>query len=121
MSSSQFFSKSARERKKILKEVIKESNIKLTPEQFYKLKQRAKLDNCTAVPDFDVASCCNEHDHAYLYKTGKMAADWKFFKCITSRGKTRPIHKKVWYFGLGLTYLAGVSVFGGLFYYDIID
>ena len=69
-------------------------------------------EQCSFVPDLDVADCCAVHDNDYLIggnEFDRWWADLRFRQCIRERG--RPVVAEIYY--------AGVRLFGWMFFnYD---
>lgn len=58
-------------------------------------------DGCSWTPDYNIASCCNDHDRAYRHggsREQRKRADQKFRQCI--RDKDHSILDDVYYIGV---------------------
>ena len=63
-------------------------------------------DGCSYWFDGNWKHCCDLHDLAYIYSTGKLEADWELFQCVAGTGN--PI--------MGFIMFIGVSLGGWIWY-----
>lgn len=75
------------------------------------------VDYCSAVPDWNMNSCCKQHDDDYE-NLGKWEADWKFLRCGLDKAKSyiRP-HRIILTSTVAVTYYIGVTLFGWIPYW----
>lgn len=73
-----------------------------------------RVNGCTAAPNLDFKSCCDDHDRDYAVAGGivqRFRADWRLAKCIICRSKL------LLRYILAPIYFIGVRV-GGLLFFD---
>lgn len=63
-------------------------------------------DGCTLWFDGNWRHCCDVHDVAYTTSSGKLMADFDLAVCVAQTGHP----------GIALIMLAGVTLFGWIFY-----
>lgn len=67
-------------------------------------------EGCTWIPKQPkpVEDCCFQHDIDYINRTGKLAADMRFFRCLWKKG----------YYLRAILFTSAVLTFGYFFYYN---
>ena len=82
--------------------------------QYTDIVKRILIDRCSGVPEFNMKSCCKQHDDDYETK-GKFSSDWSFLKCglnkAGSYGWKQP-HKVLATSLVSIGYYIGVTILG---------